>query len=158
MSDPNKDSRVVSQKRQNGELSYEQGVNPEPEEPGLLSKQFYLFICIFLIKIFFKFISSIFNWRKSQQLWKGHTLTNSLSCHPSKCTLPHTCQWMALCGLATLIHSTKKQIFSHSFVHSLYWGPTRWQALGLDDDGKGTAGRAWIIPAVAGWIPLLFWL
>lgn len=52
MSDPNKDSRVVSQKRQNGELSYEQGVNPEPEEPGLLSKQFYLFICIFLIKIF----------------------------------------------------------------------------------------------------------
>lgn len=92
MSDPNKDSRVVSQKRQNGELSYEQGVNPEPEEPGLLSKQFYLFICIFLIKIFFKFISSIFNWRKSQQLWKGHTLTNSLSCHPSKCTLPHTCQ------------------------------------------------------------------
>lgn len=53
MSDPNKDSRVVSQKRQNGELSYEQGLNPEPEEPGLLSKHFYSFICIFLIKIFF---------------------------------------------------------------------------------------------------------
>ena len=52
MSDPNKDSRVVSQKRQNGELSYEQGLNPEPEEPGLLSKHFYSFICIFLIKIF----------------------------------------------------------------------------------------------------------
>lgn len=70
MSDPNKDRRVVSQKRQSGERSYEQGVNPGSEEPGLLSKQFYLFICIFLIKIFFKFISFIFNWRKSQHFGK----------------------------------------------------------------------------------------
>ena len=77
MSDPNKNSRVVSQKRQSGELSYEQGLNPGPEEPGLLSKQFHLFICIFLIKIFLKYISFIFNWRKSQQLWKGHTLIPS---------------------------------------------------------------------------------
>ena len=116
MSDPNKDSRVVSLKRQSGELSYEQGVNPGPEEPGLLSKQFHLFICIFLIKIFFKFISSIFNWRKSQQLWKGHTLI------PSAVTLLSAlCPHLPMNGLvwSRYFDSLNKETNIQSFICSL---------------------------------------